>query len=602
MDNELEPLPSGLIRIGDVQVEVTGLVGRVGDGLVYEARTGGHAVRLREYAPAGIVRRRSDGGLEPAQARFAAAWSDAAARFLAQAEHLAALDDENVAEIERALAVEADGVRTGDFSIGVPAGSPLAAQLVPDRALAAAQVLQLASELADALAEIHGAGLTHLDIAPETVAIRAGSLQLTDFAIDNRAFMPLLGSQDGLVRPGYSPIEHHDATLAEPLGPPADVHAASALLYRLITGRAPMPWQERWRDLAAAELPAVEGYPPAFLAAVRKGMAIEPGDRFADGIAWRAALGLAGGPEPETALIRRGNPPPPPGRPLPPPVQDAPPQHKVAAGHWLLPLAIALGVILAAIAAYLAYTRWIAPARQQQTPTPGNTITIPPQQTPPPIEPPVSTLPAIQIGSSVSGQLSDGDTRRGSGQFQDSFTLDAQGGERIEIGLSSPDFDPVLAISGPGLSESNDDDFDSDTRDSRLVVTLPRPGRYTITASSYDRDERGVYQLSVKAAAAEPAGGGEVSTIDLGVAARLAGRWHGTNDPECDAPAVNRIDGDALVSSNGAETFRHRILTAGRDEIETEIVAGRLSGRRFTFRIGAGDKSYTVAGETWTRC
>jgi serine/threonine protein kinase len=89
-------------------------------------------------------------------------------------------------------------------------------------------ILKLAGELANALAQVHARGLTHLDIAPDTVSLASGRLELTDFAVDNRPFMPLLESQHGLVRPGYSPIEHHDASMAEPLAAPADVYAASA--------------------------------------------------------------------------------------------------------------------------------------------------------------------------------------------------------------------------------------------------------------------------------------------------------------------------------------------------------------------------------------
>jgi hypothetical protein len=65
--------------------------------------------------------------------------------------------------------------------------------------------------------------------------------------------------------------------------------------------------------------------------------------------------------------------------------------------------------------------------------------------------------------------------------------------------MSSTEFDPYLQISGPnGFSAFNDDDADREgSHDSRLIVTLPADGAYTIGATSYQSGESGRYRLSV---------------------------------------------------------------------------------------------------------
>lgn len=108
----------------------------------------------------------------------------------------------------------------------------------------------------------------------------------------------------------------------------------------------------------------------------------------------------------------------------------------------------------------------------------------------------------IAPGQAISGALASGDRRLDSGEFTDSYTLRGRRGQQLDLRLSSSDFDPYLAISGPGgLSEFNDDDPEGDgTLDSRLFVTLPADGDYRITATSYAAGEAGSYRLAVNPA------------------------------------------------------------------------------------------------------
>lgn len=111
----------------------------------------------------------------------------------------------------------------------------------------------------------------------------------------------------------------------------------------------------------------------------------------------------------------------------------------------------------------------------------------------------------LSVGRTVSGDLARGDARLESGEFIDTWTLRGRRGQQLDIRLTSTAFDPYVAISGPGgFSDFNDDDAEAGSRDSRLRVTLPDDGEYTIAATSYEAGESGSYRLVVLADAGAP--------------------------------------------------------------------------------------------------
>jgi len=108
---------------------------------------------------------------------------------------------------------------------------------------------------------------------------------------------------------------------------------------------------------------------------------------------------------------------------------------------------------------------------------------------------------ALRLGETRTGRLARGDRQLDSGEYLNSFVFAGRRGQRLDLRLSSSDFDPYLSITGPGnFSGFNDDDADAtDSRDSRLRVTLPADGEYRITATSYEAGETGSYRLSALA-------------------------------------------------------------------------------------------------------
>ncbi|WP_374513591.1 pre-peptidase C-terminal domain-containing protein [Brevundimonas sp.] len=112
---------------------------------------------------------------------------------------------------------------------------------------------------------------------------------------------------------------------------------------------------------------------------------------------------------------------------------------------------------------------------------------------------------SLAVGQTVAGDLARGDERLDSGEYVDTWTLSGRRGQQLDIRLASTAFDAYVAVSGPGgFSDFNDDDAEAGSRDSRLRVTLPADGEYTVAATSYEPGESGAYRLSVLADAGAP--------------------------------------------------------------------------------------------------
>lgn len=109
----------------------------------------------------------------------------------------------------------------------------------------------------------------------------------------------------------------------------------------------------------------------------------------------------------------------------------------------------------------------------------------------------VAQTPPV-VGQQMAGELASGDQQLQSGEYVDTYPFAGTQGQQLEITLASTAFDPYVAISGPnGYQEFNDDDAANNTRNSRLIVTLPATGNYTIHVTSYQPGEAGAYQLAI---------------------------------------------------------------------------------------------------------
>jgi serine/threonine-protein kinase len=176
-----------------------------------------------------------------------------------------------------------------------------------------------------ALADAHGLGLLHREVAAENVFVTASGVALVDFGlagVERLAGVPL-------TRACLSP----EQAQGRPHTAQSDVFQAGLLLFELLTGRLPAlgTVSEVAARIAVGELDAPEDAgvtDPALAALLRTALALEPAARFPSATAFAEAL-AALAPHPADVGARLSSkltsaPWPPPSRPALQPVPDRP--------------------------------------------------------------------------------------------------------------------------------------------------------------------------------------------------------------------------------------------------------------------------------------
>ncbi|MER5205035.1 bifunctional serine/threonine-protein kinase/ABC transporter substrate-binding protein [Streptomyces sp. NPDC002825] len=184
----------------------------------------------------------------------------------------------------------------------------LATEYVPGPSLAEAvglhgalpepTVRALGARLADALADMHEAGLVHRDVKPGNVLLALDGPRLIDFGIARTAGATALTATDAMIgTPGYLAPEQARVAGSGEVGPAADVFSLGCVLAYALTGERPFGTGA----VAAVvyrtvhEEPALDEVPDTLLPLVRACLAKDPDDR-PSAAEVREALGSADGP------------------------------------------------------------------------------------------------------------------------------------------------------------------------------------------------------------------------------------------------------------------------------------------------------------------
>jgi serine/threonine protein kinase len=161
--------------------------------------------------------------------------------------------------------------------------------------LPAERARDVAEQLARALGSAHAGRIVHGDVKPANVLIsRDGTVKVTDFGLGRLlggSSAPLSATIAGT--PRYMAPEQSRGVLT----PASDVYSAGVVLYEMLAGRPPFEGDAPV-DLALQHLqdpppPLDAGVPAALQEIVFRALAKDPGERFADGSEFAAAL--AGG-------------------------------------------------------------------------------------------------------------------------------------------------------------------------------------------------------------------------------------------------------------------------------------------------------------------
>lgn len=286
------------------------------------------------------------------------------------------------------------------------------------------QATQLAVDVCDGLGYAHARGVVHCDLKPANILFSAdGSAKVADFGIAyvsdqmlTRSWLTPAGFMAGTL-PYMSP-EQTDGVRDDPR---IDIYALGAVLYRALTGRAYLDFDQRDTPRAQADnvqriytnqpIPPSRHNPhiPAWLdGVVLKALAKQPEARFADTAGLRAALlqqTPISAPTPHPAQAAQAQTRPASPRPQPSPQAPSQPARPSRAPSrallWTI-VGVAAALLLAIVIAVVMLASGAGDGRKAGIPPPPPTIAVQatpnptafseaPAPTPRPTNPPIPT-------------------------------------------------------------------------------------------------------------------------------------------------------------------------------------------------------------------
>lgn len=119
-------------------------------------------------------------------------------------------------------------------------------------------------------------------------------------------------------------------------------------------------------------------------------------------------------------------------------------------------------------------------------------------------EPPCSNCGIAQVVSQDGGvryergELAPGDDELETGEYYDTYTIQGRAGETLVLDLNADGFDPYLILVYPDEEQVENDDHEGDRTRSMITAELDQTGSYRVLVTSYQKGERGRYDLTVR--------------------------------------------------------------------------------------------------------
>ena len=203
-------------------------------------------VAIKEFLPRDLAGRGADQvSVVPHSAEDREVFLYGLEQFLREARTLAKLDHPNIVRVMQVFEANGTAYLVMEFYQGLTLAEHLERQggrLDEDSAR------RLIGPVLDGLRAVHAKGFLHRDIKPQNIylaRIEGGGVRpiLLDFGAARQAVGERSQSVSVLGTPGYAPFEQYHSRGQQ--GPWTDVYAVAAVLYRLVTGTAPPPANER---------------------------------------------------------------------------------------------------------------------------------------------------------------------------------------------------------------------------------------------------------------------------------------------------------------------------------------------------------------------
>ena len=140
--------------------------------------------------------------------------------------------------------------------------------------------LELLLPAAEAMQQVHAAGLVHRDLSPDNLIIHPdGSVRILDLGAAKDLSLQNSGASMQVAKGGFSPMEQYVPEGST--GPWTDVYALAATLYFAITGAVPPSAVDRLdSDTLAWNLPGLRKAPASLIQTLKKALEIQPSGRI----------------------------------------------------------------------------------------------------------------------------------------------------------------------------------------------------------------------------------------------------------------------------------------------------------------------------------
>ena len=158
-------------------------------------------------------------------------------------------------------------------------GETLKTRLKRDGVMKFSDCLALLRPMMEDLDKVHAQGLIHRDISPDNIMIRPdGKVKLLDLGAAKDLTLQKEGTSQLVTKKGFSPPEQYMD--GGKIGPWTDVYALCATIYYVCYGKLTPPALERmFTDGLTFEIAGKEPLPEMVIAALKRGLALQPGER-----------------------------------------------------------------------------------------------------------------------------------------------------------------------------------------------------------------------------------------------------------------------------------------------------------------------------------
>ena len=158
-------------------------------------------------------------------------------------------------------------------------GETLKTRLKRDGVMKFSDCLALLRPMMEDLDKVHAQGLIHRDISPDNIMIQPdGKVKLLDLGAAKDLTLQKEGTSQLVTKKGFSPPEQYMD--GGKIGPWTDVYALCATIYYVCYGKLTPPALERmFTDGLTFEIAGKEPLPEMVIAALKRGLALQPGER-----------------------------------------------------------------------------------------------------------------------------------------------------------------------------------------------------------------------------------------------------------------------------------------------------------------------------------